>query len=114
MPQEDETRLRVCDKAVHAGLLTRTCFFGVLGFLLPLLLGSSVDLTGTLDWAPIVAQYAVLLYCAWRLAALAAVGEPAWFIIILHGYSYTWLGLTPLVQYLAGENPLGVYLSGGW
>lgn len=52
MPQEDETRLRVCDKAVHAGLLTRTCFFGVLGFLLPLLLGSSVDLTGTLDWAP--------------------------------------------------------------
>lgn len=97
--------------ANHARSLTGTCYFGILGFVLPIGLATAITVETRLDWAALLAQVAVVLYSAARLAGCAAKGTPDWFVIVLYGYTYTWLGITPLLQYLARENPLDVVLS---
>ncbi|MFJ6098197.1 O-antigen polymerase [Williamsia muralis] len=82
-------------------------FFLSLAFLLPLWLTSLVPLEPGRDPAALVAQYSVVGYSALRLSTIASRGRPDWVSLILFGYSYTWLGVAPTLQYLAAKNPLG-------
>lgn len=105
------THRRSKGAASHGYFLTGALFFGVLGVVLPLGLATSVPSGPAMDWGVLLVQLSVIVYTALRLASSAAAGKPAWFLIVVFGYAYTWLGLTPMVQYLARQNPLGVQLD---
>jgi hypothetical protein len=56
-------------------------------------------------------QYLVLLYSGTRLARLIGKGEPRWFDLMFWAFTYVWLGLAGLAQYLAGVNPYRLHFQ---
>lgn len=77
---------------------------------LPLGLGSQID-AGSADATSIFAQYLVVFYSGLRLTSLFIRGVADWLSIVIFGFSYVWLAVAPLIQAIAGLNPLGVVQS---
>jgi hypothetical protein len=86
-------------------LRTAAVVLGLLGIVWPgwLIAGMPHDLRGP-DLAYAL-QILILLYVAVRLGMIYAAGRPDWLQITFWGFVYTWLGLAPLIQLIAGRTP---------
>ncbi len=88
----------------HLRFLLATQLFLVLAFLLPVLVSLRVD--SPMIGIGSMATWFIAAYASYRLAVLAIAGKKKLINLTFWIFAYVWLGITPMLQLMAGEFPL--------